>query len=299
MEKVAILSIVSFFGIAAFSKNYISMNLNEGQWNYDRYFGNFVCQEFTYRLANDSVIGTQTYSKVYRTGVNYRSDVKFPCDHRTVESTFDSLAVLIRNDTTNKRVYIYDTTEQKEKILFDFDLEVGDTLKNTYLEINAYCVDSITTDSIAGKSRKLFHVYPIGMSSNNDQSSTTLIENIGFEDGSLEELNNMVTTINLLRCKEGTAVYPKNSNCNIITSLSKYQLKEKQITLFPNPTAGTVQIESAENIRYISVYNLQGQKVQEINPQNRSWDLPQEEGLYFIRMEDKEGHFDIQKIIKN
>jgi len=297
MKKAATLSVILLLCSAAFSQNYIPMNLNDGQWNYNRYFGNFVCQEFSYRLTNDTVIGAQTYSKVYRTGVNYRSNVYFQCDHQTVESTFDSLAILIRNDTPNKKVYIYDTTYQRERILFDFDLEVGDTLRHTYFKVNGFRVDSISIDSLAGKNRKSFHLYPDSLS--NNQPPTILIEGIGFVDGSLEELSSMVTAIYLLCYKEGTAVYPKNKSCNIVTSTSEYNLKSKHITLYPNPTSGTVRIENAENLRHISVYNLQGQKVQEINPKKRSWELPKENGLYFIRLEDKAGNFYSRKVVKH
>jgi len=69
--------------------------------------------------------------------------------------------------------------------------------------------------------------------------------------------------------------------------------------IWENSTSGAVRLENAEILGHISVYNLQGQKVQEINPQERSWELPKENGLYFVRLEDKEGNYYSKKIIKN
>ncbi len=47
------------------------------------------------------------------------------------------------------------------------------------------------------------------------------------------------------------------------------------------------------------IYNLQGQKVQEVNPKERTFELPKQNGLYLIRIQDEEGKVYIEKVIKD
>ena len=59
-----------------------------------------------------------------------------------------------------------------------------------------------------------------------------------------------------------------------------------------------VNLKTTEKLQSIEVYNLQGQKVQEVNAKERSWQLPEESGLYLIRMQDVKGNVYTEKVIK-
>ena len=73
----------------------------------------------------------------------------------------------------------------------------------------------------------------------------------------------------------------------------------KKLSVYPSPTSGMVYLKTTEKLQSIEVFNLQGQKVQEINPIERIWELPQQSGFYLIRIQDEEGNVYTEKIIKN
>jgi len=81
------------------------------------------------------------------------------------------------------------------------------------------------------------------------------------------------------------------------TDLSIDSHAEKELTIYPNPTNGMVNIEGA-NVAQVQVYNLLGQKLRTFSNTNRInvGDLPK--GVYLLRITDKEGKMYMEKIIK-
>jgi len=60
----------------------------------------------------------------------------------------------IYEDTTNKKVYFYDTTHQKDSLIYDFNLQVGDTFySNFWGSICSSIVVERTLDFFAGINR--------------------------------------------------------------------------------------------------------------------------------------------------
>lgn len=90
------------------------------------------------------------------------------------------------------------------------------------------------------------------------------------------------------------------SACISVTSvgLSEKQYKTSLI-VYPNPTSEIININFKEKLQSITVYNIHGQKVQEIDPKKNSWSLPNKKGIYLIRLEDHEGNFSFEKVIRN
>jgi hypothetical protein len=74
--------------------------------------------------------------------------------------------------------------------------------------------------------------------------------------------------------------------------------EEETFEIYPNPTKGIVNLRTKESLISIEIFNLQGQKVQEINPEERSWILPAQSNLYLIRFQDIEGNVYTKKVIK-
>lgn len=88
------------------------------------------------------------------------------------------------------------------------------------------------------------------------------------------------------------------SNC-LVGVDENLDFRVKTLEVYPNPTQGQINLESTKELQSIEVYNLQGQKVQEVSPQKSSWELPEKSGLYLIRIQDEEGRAFTKKIIKN
>jgi len=71
---------------------------------------------------------------------------------------------------------------------------------------------------------------------------------------------------------------------------------ENNIVLYPNPTNGELQINSKQEIIFVEVYNLVGQKVLETKSEINLSNLVS--GIYFVKIEDENGYSQIHKVIK-
>jgi hypothetical protein len=128
-----------------------------------------------------------------------------------------------------------------------------------------------------------------------------LIEGIGSGTGFAQQIGRQFYGSYSLDCVSDSAgtVYPDtNTRCNLITSLDDESIRSQEFTISPNPTNGYVKLEFQEFLKSIEVYNLQGQKVQEVNSKERSWELPEQSGLYLIRLQDEEGRVYTEKVVK-
>ncbi len=111
---------------------------------------------FFYNQTNDTVINTKTYAKIFDTG-----------NH----STF-----FIREDTINKKVYILDSIATTEVILYDFSLNVGDTLYAQHgwgagKKLIVRTIDTVTI--LVGQRRRFF------LSDTSGHIGFTAIESVG------------------------------------------------------------------------------------------------------------------------
>ncbi len=111
---------------------------------------------FLYNQSNDTVINTKTYAKIFSTGNN---------------STF-----FVREDTIAKKVYIKSNATASEVILYDFSLNVGDTLYAQYgwgagYKLIVRTIDTVTI--LAGQRREFY------LSDTSGNVFYTAIESVG------------------------------------------------------------------------------------------------------------------------
>ena len=85
---------------------------------------------------------------------------------------------------------------------------------------------------------------------------------------------------------------------NCLVGNESLELKAESLKLYPNPTNGLVNLESMVPLIRIEVYNLQGQKILEVNPTESQFELPHESGLYLLRIQDEKGKVFSEKVIK-
>ncbi|MCP4882226.1 MAG: T9SS type A sorting domain-containing protein [Flavobacteriales bacterium] len=76
-------------------------------------------------------------------------------------------------------------------------------------------------------------------------------------------------------------------------------LSRIQITIYPNPSNGLFSIESRLNIIQAEIFNIHGQKIQDIKTTNNSFSIQNLiDGLYFLKIKTDEGSV-TKKILKN
>lgn len=291
MKKRLLILLVLFMNWAFIKAqtNYHSFPDSNAVWNFHLQaycFSNGQADEhYSITLSGDTIINNQTYQKLSTPYVQSNST-------GSCGGTLSGYKGAIREDSANKKVFIIPPTDSTEKLLYDFNLQVGDTVKG-YIGNFEPIVQSIDSVLVGSHYRKRWII-------DSSYYFVYMIEGIGSTYGLLEEIPPPVTDLAdyTLSCfQDDTITYNSVGNCQLITSLSEKQ--KLKPGLYPNPTSAVIHVKTRQELQRIEVYNLQGQKVQEVNSKKRTWQLPKENGLYLIRLQDEEGNVYTEKVIKN
>jgi len=309
MKKI-LLSFILFFSFqVAFSQSYVPFPTQVGaqwreyfEWNYGA-TNQSLCEKKIYTIVGDTTLDSMNY-QVVQVKQNRNGNTFQNCSVLTPSSASDS--VYLRNDTTNKKVWIRFNGTNPDTLLYDFSLSVGDTLFSLDRLPDAASfgydiLDSIDTVSYGGINRRRFQ-FKIS-----DTAFTTryVIEGIG---GTLSFLNPFFEGygwgISNLKCFSTPTqkIYPDSStSCRLITSLSNENSEDPQAVIYPNPTQGQITIQEIENVELIHVYNIHGQKVKEIAPMHQEkiqLQLEGAPGIYFLRLQLVDGSVKTAKVVK-
>jgi hypothetical protein len=165
-------------------------------------------QIYNYFIKGDTLIGSSTYFRVFKTGVNYLDQPLF----------FENVYVGALRDADNK-FYFVEKKKTKEVLLYDFNAEIDDTIQVPYDGVfEEKIVSSIDT---LPDGRKLIHFNPKEpLMGCGDQY---IIEGVGGSGGLLEGpvCNHFWSFDNHLVCyiQNGLLLYHDNNfqfNCDII-----------------------------------------------------------------------------------
>jgi hypothetical protein len=269
-----------------------------------------------YYLSGDTILGNQTYSKVYSKH-----------EHGINDTVGGEYVGCIREDSL-KRVYYLAAQETEvpclvnvvnELILYDFSAQVGDTLSHLidpayypYLDTLLY-VRHIVTDidsvEVLGEFRKRFAFYTYEPMANSRYGYW--IEGVGSTLGLLSPIHyencgpGFFTTG--LVCFFQNAVFTyspwDHAYCNTV-GINNTTSGAESLELYPNPTTHTLNIRySTSNFRYsMCIYDLFGRQMYEIQ-------IPVEEkgiqvdvssypaGVYFIALKNEKGIVNRKKFI--
>jgi len=133
----------------------------------------------SYKTYSDSSINSKEYTGIFKDEVA----VNIHFGDTTRYETENELIGWFRQDVSGKKVYFLERNSNMEEVLYDFDLEVGDTVKSALMNSETgvvSCIDSI-------KLRTRYHkIYWIRINQMDD--SGCLIEGIGNKLGFLESI---------------------------------------------------------------------------------------------------------------
>ena len=164
MKTTVFITVLVFcftLAIQAQEYEYVPLVNEEHVWSYcdvlrvgfDKYDLNY----YHFQIKGDTIIHDISYKKVYK-------------DYNNCSANPANYEAAIREE--NKRVYVVRSGEQHERLIYDFNMEVGDSIGiDTYHD---YKVSKIDTVEIAGKLRKCYNCF---------YSSYGIIEGIGNLDG--------------------------------------------------------------------------------------------------------------------
>lgn len=289
LQLIVALSLVLILGVK--SQTYIPFPTANASWNIYRVTGvteqpsdTFILK---YSLSGDTTINSITYHKINET-IGNSTNAEFIGGLREL----------------NKKVYYFSSEQNKELLLCDFTVRIGDTIRYDSGASNYSIVNGIDSIQIDGNYRKR---YKIDQGSDSDY----IVEGIGsVQKGLLDRFiaRPTCTCYNysefLCFTDNGDVKYlnPSFSDCNSTKHIAGITTtSDNDFTIYPNPTKKQLYIENKtgkQNLQ-IKVINIQGETLSE-KALNSTLDLNVDPGIYNIQILDKQGKIlHTEKIIKN
>ncbi|PID88313.1 MAG: hypothetical protein CSB06_00735 [Bacteroidia bacterium] len=299
----------------------VSLNMNAQQW----YPGNanwiFNKQELLsfpahgyikYSVIKDTIISDTTAKLITIDTLHYNGE----------KSVKDSLFMY----ESNSRIYFWNGNQFK--LMYDFNLNVGDTLSVDIDILNCDSVSPIIVDSISnmnlnGQDLKVQHIsytlYAEGQYGFNSTISEQLVERIGSEKHFIFSPSCIIEdefTYSGLRCYNDNTISYKNEwwknhfpeiACDSLLNATTTNIKETikgEFLISPNPTNDFVTISNRNVFAddfYIELYNLSGEQLDRIFCKNTATiDLNKyQSGVYIIKIYQNSTTVYTFKIIKN
>src|ERR1700746_2350414 len=138
MKKLLLFTFLSFCFISIKAQSWVYHEFPDSNavWNVSyQETGVGFCGEYSYTISNDTIINSVTFKKLNKTGrdfsMTYTSSAPpiWNCDHSISTPTYYNYAGAMREDVLQKKVYYIAMGDTTQQLLYDFNLNVGDTLK--------------------------------------------------------------------------------------------------------------------------------------------------------------------------
>ena len=312
MKKLLFLiSILLSFYVNAQTSVYHPFPDSNATWCCQKLIGTGCClcgnpeyqYHLTYQLDGHVSINSILYNRLLKYEILYTL-----CPPGTV---VDTSTIFIRQDTVLKKVWMYEPTTNSDTILYDFNLQIGDTLDATkefwagYYQLpDFWIVTSIDSILINGQYRKRFNYTP----SFDSTCTSYMIEGIGSNHGLFYGPSNCFeygASLNKF-FQDNQLLFGDSSPvwfaCHDFT-LSIHELETKySCSISPNPFHSSTllelssQFESAE----IKIYNSIGEEIKRLRTLSKSTTINREDllnGIYFIKATNQRGQVLTAKFI--
>jgi len=226
---------------------------------------------------------------------------------------YDNTYKYIREDTT-KRIWKFDTFTMSDALLYDFNLNIGDTIHSSLVLFGEYdLIQSIDSTFIGNNYRKIYYY---NSSFINDTCTHFLIEGIGGGAGLFSPLCGMCGEAgSMLECfkQNGNILYYQGSGfcfiispdtltvCDFTVPVSETK-SEKYISLFPNPAITEVTINFGKAAHYnVQLCNILGEVLEQTQTNSSALSLNMSSytrGIYFITVTDENKNKVVRKVVK-
>jgi hypothetical protein len=233
-------------------------------------------------FGNDTIINSNIYHILRCTGFNMSS---------LCTSGYSYSGCLIRQDTALRKLFRYDSSTNTDTILYDFNLNLGDTLDESKIFwgnlSGIHIVTSIDSILINGQYRKRFN-----HNASQGCSDSSIIEGIGSTSGVLSYPSACFENYSELTSFEqnGVGMYPNSSaNCNVIPGIIDL-IKEIYLEISPNPAHDVLNVECNLSNAELKIYDMTGRMVLEekLHSQLSTFNFQLSSGVYFVRVSDGE-----------
>jgi hypothetical protein len=239
--------------------------------------------KYVSRYGGDSTVNSTTYKKLY----NYNIGL-YP--------------TLVREDTITKKV-IFLHTDSTEKILYDYNLQMGDTFASIR---TAHIVDSVDSVEINGIPYKYWHLHDTALSGLSPFADYFFIEGVGCTNEPLYPINPyFFEDCFVLTCFTNKGTLPllthkvpphfdNDTSCTLTFGLDiNNPARNKKVNLYPNPIDNSCKIVFLYNLSgNILLLNSIGQIIVNLPFTNENelliGDKITVSGLYYYRVTDEQ-----------
>ena len=250
-------------------------------------------ENYSITISGDTIIQSQTYHKLIIPFV--KSNNSGVCDFTTI-----GYKGAFRQDKINKKVFFIPPTENTEQLLYDFTLQVGDTVKG-FLNLNLdqpdtiKSIDSVLVGNIYRKRWNTNSCYKIN-----------LIEGIGSTYGLIIPSPGCRTDFPdySIICFQQykISIYPETAiNCDLINSVKPIETNSTQIKIYSNKQSGsfTITFDNADIVE-IKLIDLSGKVIFVRSTKNEKTIIISnlQSGLYILTGKDRTNRLITKKLIR-
>ena len=273
---------------------------SNAMWNINFYVWSGVCeweQRYSYVFSGDTLINSTSYHKLWTPAVEtvFNFSTCLPFNNPGYKGC-------IRQDTSLRKVFIIPPSDTVEQLLYDFNLQVNDSLKG-FLVHSGYGPVIINIDSILinGNYRNRWTwQWDFG-------DTACIIEGIGSTLGLLEDaMQNFDAPSTDMICfhQNGQTIYPNSiSQCNLIDKVKNISKQNSTVNISPNPfhSSVLVQVSSEFANAKLNIYNSVGLLVWDERISNQNIIVLNRNelhnGIYFLQLINASGQMINEKLI--
>jgi len=273
-------------------------------WQPSPFFYNGIGDTY---IEGDTVFNDTVYHKIY----NLRRDV-FCSDIIISGPEYDGA---LREDTINHKVYYRWNDYAGEKLLYDYTLQVGDTLPMEMLWFNfnygvfITAIDTITTfDGVNRRVWYLDYYEPF-------EGWPQIVEGIGCTSGLLGLIEPYWEGWNELLCfsiNNDVVWRSWRDTCYVITDscasvgIDKTLHPKDKVVCYPNPVSSSTsvyfEIDQLNNFNnYLMVFDLYGKEISSHEFHNNFFTIksPANNGVYIVKIFTKNNYYICKLIVTN
>ncbi len=222
-------------------------------------------EDYNYYVSGDTIFNGLTYKKIFRQGTGSYSWFGPPPVPAPCTGTYSYINTVSEHfvRSVNKQMFIRVYGDTSEYLLYDFDLQIGDTLPLTYNNFEPLIiVTSIDSFSTPYGYRKRFALA-------GNTWASELLEGIGHNRGFLEPVHTPFECGFTLNCfsLNDTAYYPApGPSCMLILGAGELPESPKG-NITPNPFSDytTISWNAAVKNGEIKIYDIRGKVVKTIS----------------------------------
>jgi hypothetical protein len=247
------------------------------------------CAKIQHTITGDTLIGILVYHKLELSRINYFYPYPGMCVYDSIVAIYPvSYEGAFREDSSLKKIYFIPFDSANEKLIYNFNVSVGDTMLHHDDACNDFHVTSIDSVLAGGSYRKRYNCMECGF----PVAGSSIIEGIGSTAGLFGSWCENFEGEHALLCLSvnSSGIYPDGSSCTPLLNVSNTNGLSSAVRIFPNPTHGIIHAEFINsNLKTVSLYDAFASLIFEKTTYDKKTDIDLStfpKGMFFLKVND-------------